>query len=523
MSLILDNLPALLIAVPLLGAFLIPIIGRFLPKIRDAWIILVSFLSSMAAVLTAFTVYTKGTLVYVFGAAAGSGAAPIDSGGIPFRIIFTIDGFGAFMLLSAAIVSFAVVLYLVASQKERSGKSEFYALYLLLTAGIFGMVSTGDLFNLFVFLEINTLSGAALVSYHRKGGIAVEGALKYLIVNTVGGLMVLFSVGLLYAQYNSLNMAYIASQMTLTTLNIVALVLFITALAMKAGAVPFHFATPDAYSVAPSGITALMVVASQAGLYGLFRILFTVYGGVINTVTVGWVIIVIGILSMVIGVTMALPQKDIKRLLAYHAVSQTGYMLLGVGVALAVLGDPAATAAFGQTAMEGGLFHIINHALYKGLLFLAVGAVIYRTGVWSLNKLGGLGHNMKWTMVFFLIGALAIAGIPPFNGFASKLMIYESVFAFNPALSIIAMVVSILTLASFMKVFHSVFMGPKLPEFENVKEVPKLMIAGMVILTIFVIGFGLMPDLVVDSIVTPAANALLNQGSYITAVLGGFL
>ncbi len=523
MSLILDNLPALLIAVPLLGAFLIPIIGRFLPKIRDAWIILVSFLSSMAAVLTAFTVYTKGTLVYVFGAAAGSGAAPIDSGGIPFRIIFTIDGFGAFMLLSAAIVSFAVVLYLVASQKERSGKSEFYALYLLLTAGIFGMVSTGDLFNFFVFLEINTLSGAALVSYHRKGGIAVEGALKYLIVNTVGGLMVLFSVGLLYAQYNSLNMAYIASQMTLTTLNIVALVLFITALAMKAGAVPFHFATPDAYSVAPSGITALMVVASQAGLYGLFRILFTVYGGVINTVTVGWVIIVIGILSMVIGVTMALPQKDIKRLLAYHAVSQTGYMLLGVGVAFAVLGDPAATAAFGQTAMEGGLFHIINHALYKGLLFLAVGAVIYRTGVWSLNKLGGLGHNMKWTMVFFLIGALAIAGIPPFNGFASKLMIYESVFAFNPALSIIAMVVSILTLASFMKVFHSVFMGPKLPEFENVKEVPKLMIAGMVILTIFVIGFGLMPDLVVDSIVTPAANALLNQGSYITAVLGGFL
>ena len=521
MNIILDNLPALLIAVPLLGAFLVPVIGRFLPKIRDAWIILVSFLASLAAVTTAAAVFLKGTLVYVFGAAAVSSAA--DSGGIPFRIIFTIDGFGAFMLLSAAIVSFAVVLYLVASQKERSGKSEFYALYLLLTAGIFGMVSTGDLFNFFVFLEINTLAGAALVSYHRKGGIAVEGALKYLIVNTVGGLMVLFSIGLLYAQYNSLNMAFLASQMTWTTLNIVALVLFITALGMKAGAVPFHFATPDAYSVAPSGITAVMVVASQAGLYGLFRVLFTLYGGSINTVTIGWVIIILGILSMVIGVTMALPQKDIKRLLAYHAVSQTGYMLLGVGVALAVLGDPAATAAFGQTAMEGGLFHIINHALYKGLLFLAVGAVIYRTGVWSLNKLGGLGHNMKWTMVFFLIGALAIAGIPPFNGFASKLMIYESVFAFNPALSIIAMVVSILTLASFMKVFHSVFMGPRLPEYENVKEVPKLMIAGMIILTIFVIGFGLVPDLVVDSIVSPAAAALLNQGSYITAVLGGGL
>ncbi len=523
MSLLLDNMPALLIAAPLFGAFLIPIFGRFLPKIRDPWVILVSFLASLVAVINVATVFTKGTVVYVFGAAAGSSSASIDSGGLPFRIIFTIDGFGAFMLLSAAIVSFAVILYLVSSQKERSGKSEFYALYLLLTAGIFGMVSTGDMFNFFVFLEINSLAAAALVSYHRNGGIAVEGALKYLIVNTVGGLMVLLSIGLLYAQYDSLNMAVIASQMTWTTLNIVALVLFIAALAMKAGTVPFHYATPDAYSVAPSGITALMVVASQAGLYGLFRILFTVYGGALNTVTVGWVIIILGILSMVIGVTMALPQKDVKRLLAYHAVSQTGYMLLGVGVALAVLGDPIALSAYGQTAMEGGLFHIINHALYKGLLFLAVGAVIYRTGVWNLNKLGGLGHNMKWTMIFFLIGALAIAGIPPFNGFASKLMIYESVFAFNPILSVIAMIVSILTLASFMKVFHSVFMGPKLPEFENVKEVPKLMIAGMVILTIFVIGFGLVPDLVVDSIVTPAADALLNQGSYIAAVLGGVL
>ncbi|MDO5844398.1 MAG: proton-conducting transporter membrane subunit, partial [Methanocorpusculum sp.] len=441
----------------------------------------------------------------------------------PVRIIFQIDAFGAFMLLSASIVSFAVVLYLIASQKERSGKPAFYAIYLLLTAGIFGMVSTGDLFNFFVFLEINSLSASALVSYHRRGGFAAEGAFKYCVMNTIGGMMVLFAIGLLYAQYNSLNMAVIAANISLTTLNVLALVLFLTALCLKAGAVPFHFATPDAYSVAPSGITALMVVASQAGLYGLFRILFTVYGGVFNAAVIGWIIIVIGILSMVIGVTMAIPQKDVKRLLSYHAVSQTGYMLLGVGVALAVLGDPASMEAFGQTSMEGGLFHIFNHALYKGLLFLAVGAVIYRTGVWSLNKMGGLGHSMKLTSVFFLIGALAIAGIPPFNGFASKLMIYESTFAFSPILSIIAMVVSILTLASFMKVFHSIFMGPKQPEFDKVREVPKPMIIAMIILTIFVIGFGIFPDIVVDNIISPAATALLDKGAYIMSVFGGGL
>lgn len=520
MSMIIDNLPALLIAIPLLGAFLTPVIGRFIPKLRTFWVLLVSLISSIIGVVISVLVFINGTMIYVFGLSAQS--SPVaESLGIPVRIIFSIDAFGAFMLLSASIVSFSVILYLTASQKARSGKDAFYALFLLLTTGIFGMVSTGDLFNFFVFLEINSISAAALVSYHRKGGIAAEGALKYLVVNSIGGMMVLLAVGLLYAQYNSLNMAVIASQITPTMMNIIALVLFIAALAMKAGAVPFHFATPDSYSAAPSGISALMVVASQAGLYGLFRICFTVYGNIFDTLVIGWILIVLGLLSMVIGVTMAIPQKDVKRLLSYHAVSQTGYMLLGVGVALAVLGDPAATAAYGKAAMSGGLFHMFNHAMYKGLLFLTVGAVILRTGVWDLNKMGGLGHSMKFTSIFFLIGAFAIAGLPPFNGFASKLIIYESTFAFSPVISVIAIVVSILTLASFMKVFHSLFMGPKLPEYENAKEAPKLMLAGMSILTIFVIAFGLFPDLAVNYIIEPASSALLDKFSYISAIIGG--
>ncbi|MDR3102094.1 MAG: NADH:ubiquinone oxidoreductase [Methanocalculaceae archaeon] len=515
------SLPALLITVPLFGAFLTPVCGRFLPNARDAWVILTSIVSSAIAVLLAVQVYAKGTIVYVFGAAPGLGTIPADSGGMPIRILFHIDGFGVFMLISAAIVSFAGILYLTVSQSRRSSRSEFYALYLLLVAGIFGMVSTDDLFNFFVFLEINSLAASALTAYHRNGGLAIEGALKYLIINTVGGLMILFAIGLLYAKYNSLNMAVIASQLSLTTLNLLALILLIAGLATKAGVVPFHFATPDAYSVAPSGVTTLMIVASQAGLYGLFRIIFSVYGSMFTPAAVGWIVIILGVLSMFIGVTMAIPQKDIKRLLSYHAVSQTGYMLLGVGTALAIFDDTTLINTFGRMAMEGGLFHIINHALYKGLLFLAVGAVIYRTGVWNLNQMGGLGHKMKWTMIFFLIGTLAIAGIPPFNGFASKLMIYESTFAFNPAIAVIAMVVSILTLASFMKVFHSVFMGPELPEYANVREVPKRMLAGMAILAVFVIAFGFVPDLTVNILIAPAADALLHQEQYILCVLGG--
>lgn len=518
---IIENLPALLLAVPMLGAFVTPLAGRISDRCRSTWIIIISLLTLCIAALLTNEVLSSGTVVYTFGAQSPAATVPADSGGFPFRIIFTVDAMSVFMVISAAIVSFAVTLFAIVSQSKMSGKDSFYALMLLMEVGILGMVCTGDIFNFFVFLEINSLSGAALVASRVDKGYAVEAGFKYAVLSTLGGLLVLFSIGLFYGQYDALNIAVIAQNMQFTVLDKVALVLLLVALAMKSGAVPMHFWTPDAYSMAPAASTAFLVVASQACLYGVFRVVFTLYNVTLNYATIGWIIIILGVLSMFIGVTMAIPQKDVKRLMAYHAVSQTGYMLLGVGVGLAVLGDAAMMHAYGMTAMEGGIFHIINHAMYKGLLFLTAGAIFFRAGTRNLNKLGGLGHEMKWTMVFFIIGALAIAGIPPFNGYASKVMIYESVFMFSPILAVIAMVVSILTLASFVKVFHSIFMGPKLPQYENVREVPKYMIAGMGILAFMVILFGIFPQQVVDILIAPTANALVDQGSYISAVLGG--
>jgi multicomponent Na+:H+ antiporter subunit D len=520
-EIILQNLPALLLAVPMLGAFATPLIGRAGANVRNLWTVAVMLATLAIAVVLTAQVLSTGTVVYTFGAETAGLTVPADSGGIPFRIIFTVDAMGAFMALAASIVGLGVMLYSLSSMAKNTGQSGYYALLLLLVVGILGMVCTGDMFNFFVFLEINSLAGAALVAYRVDKGVAVEGGLKYAVLSTLGGLLVLFAIALLYGQYDALNIAVIASRMTFSPLDQVALVMLLVALAMKAGAVPMHFWTPDAYSMAPSAITALLVVASQASLYGVFRVVFTLYGITLDYVTIGWIIIILGVLSMFVGVTMALPQKDVKRLMAYHAVSQTGYMLLGVGVGLAVLGNQQLLDTYGVIAMEGGIFHIINHAMYKGLLFLTAGAIFYRTGTRNLNKLGGLGHSMKWTMVFFIIGALAIAGIPPFNGFASKLMIYESVFLFNPLLAIIAMVVSILTLASFVKVFHSIFMGPRLPEYAEVGEVPAPMLIGMGLLSLLVILFGIFPQEVVDILIAPAADALINQGGYIASVLGG--
>lgn len=535
MDSLIRHLPALMVAVPLFAAFTLPLVGRAGNTARNAWVFLGAVLTALTGLSLACRVFSGGTLLYVFGAAAPHAAIPMDSGGIPIRIIFQIDALGALMVVIASISSLAITLYSLSAEARQSGKDGFYSMLFLLVAGILGMVSTGDLFNFFVFLEISSLAGAALVAYRIDKGEAVEGGLKYALLSTVGALSVLMAIGILFAQYNALNLATVASrlqehalalskvhsQLRCGPLDMVALVLLAVPLAMKCGAVPMHFWTPDTYTTAPSSITALLVVSSQASLYGLFRILFTLYGPLLNWATFGWFLIVLGVLSAFVGVTMAIPQKDVKRLMAYHSVSQTGYMLLGAGVGLAVLGKLDVLDAYGKTAIAGALFHMFNNALYKGLLFLTAGAVFYRTGTRNLNQLGGLGHSMPWTMGFFMVGALAIAGIPPFNGFASKLLIYESVFRFSPFLAILAMVVSILTLASFVKVFHSMFMGPPRAEFAAVCEVPRPMLLGMGLLALVVVATGLLPQAFVDRMISPAVEALVDRAGYIAAILGG--
>ena len=217
---------------------------------------------------------------------------------------------------------------------------------------------------------------------------------------------------------------------------------------------------------------------------------------------------------------MALIQTDFKRLIAYGAVAEIGYMFLGIGAGLSVLHNTDLYAA-GLNAMKGGIFHIMNDALDVGLLFLVAGAIYYATRELSLDRLGGLARNMKYTTIFFVIGLLAIAGMPPMNGFASKLLIYESTFQINPILAIIAILCSILLLAIFIKVFHSVFLGPKQPLLKNAKEVPRSMLFAMGIIACIILIFGLFPQIIINNIVQPAADALINNAQYLSAILGG--
>ncbi|MCK5772650.1 MAG: NADH:ubiquinone oxidoreductase [Thermoplasmata archaeon] len=516
---LIEQAPAMVVAIPLLFAFATPLLFKFSAKFGKFWALLGVFATTVLMYVLAWDVLSEGGDVvntYIFGAENTQLPLPGDN---VVRISFAVDGMSAFMGLIMVTVSLAAIIYSISFVKKYTGNAKFFALMLLVLAANIGMVFTGDLFNLFVWFEVSSIALCGLTVFRSERGEAFEGAAKYLIYSTIAGLILLFSVGLLYGQYGHLNIKFLSEAIggnaELLMVDKVALGLMMTVFALKAGAVPMHMATPDAYSEAPAPVTAIFVTASQAGLYAMFRMVFTLYGSNIHLTidllhAAGWIVIILGVVSMFVGVTMALVQKDIKRLMAYHAISQTGYMLLGVGVGMAVYAT-GGFDEFGRTAMTGGIFHIFNHAMYKGLLFLTAGAIIYKAGTRDLNKMGGLGRDMKLTALFFIIGALAISGIPPMNGFASKFLIYESVFKFNPIIGAIAMLVSLLTLASFVKVFYSAFMGPRMKEMAR-GEVPAPMLMGMAVLAGIILVFSMAPSLVVRSLVDPAVNALTGDG-----------
>ncbi|WGI16712.1 proton-conducting transporter membrane subunit [Methanonatronarchaeum sp. AMET-Sl] len=519
-----DYAPILAIMVPLLAGFATPLIARLGETAKKVWTI-AGLAIALTLVLVVFArVIDVGIMTYATGAAVPTELIP---GGMeqPIRVVLEVDGMGAFAALGITLTTFLASIFSWRYFDETGmGTTGFYTLLLLLGAAGIAFAFTGDLFNLFVFIELSSITAIGLIAFYSYRGRPNEAAFKFLLLSAVGALMFLIAVGFLYGQYNALSIGVVADRMMETglgTIDKLALALMVGSLAMKAGAVPLHMWVPDTYGEAPAHISMVLVTLSQLSLYALFRISFSLYGVNLDGATLGWIIVILGLLTMFIGVMLAIIQKTIKRLMAYHAISQTGYMLLGVGVGLVALmsGEIGEMPVYGYHAMEGGIFHIINHAIYKGLLFLTAGAIIYKTNVRSLNDLGSLAREMPFTSIAFIIGAAAIAGLPPFNGFASKILIYESVYALNPFLTAVAMLVSVITLASFVKVFQSTFLGPEKSRYKGVGEVPTSMKTAMFVLAALTVLFGLFPDLVVDTIVAPAVEALIDQTGYIGGIL----
>ncbi|MCX6799077.1 MAG: proton-conducting transporter membrane subunit, partial [Candidatus Diapherotrites archaeon] len=271
-----QHAPALAIALPLLGAFATPLVSKLGGKARDAWVLLILVLTGAIVALLAGDVLSTGApRAYAVGATLPS---ITTQGGLPIRIIIEADAMSVFMAITAMTIALLAFIYSLRFLQKHKGLDKFYTLFLLMTAGMLGMMLTGDIFSLFVFFEMLSISSAGLIAFYLNRGEPAEAAFKYMVVSAIAGLFILFAAGILYSQYNILNMAGLASAMSFSQLDKIALVLLVAALALKCGAVPMHMWAIDAYGEAPAAISAFLVVASQTSLYALFRVCFSLFG-----------------------------------------------------------------------------------------------------------------------------------------------------------------------------------------------------------------------------------------------------
>ena len=441
----------------------------------------------------------------------------VPAGGYAIGIALEVDALSLFFGLLIAVAVFVSCVYSFSYMSHDDNVREYYTLFLMLAGGVMGLVLSGDLFNMFIMVEILTFAAVALTAFRNTAAGALEAAFKYLVVGCMGSTCILVGTVMLYAQAHTQNFAQLSALIAgdMNTATKVAFALLFIGFSTKAFIVPFHPLAADAHGAAPASISVLISgVLTKSGLYGIIRLTYFLFQSM-GLGSMQFLLVFVGSLSMFICVTMALAQHDFKRLLAFHSISQIGYVLTAAGLCTAM-------------GISAGLYHAMNHTIFKGLLFLAAGAVLHQTGTTDLGRLGGLSKRMPHTTVLFLIGAFSISGIPPFNGFASKWMIYQATYmkAVESGnigfllVTIIALVTSVLTLASFVKVSQSVFFGRLPAEFENVKEVPFGMRFAMGIFALLCVVTGLFPNLVTNYLTKPAAAAVFSVGNYIDSMMG---
>ena len=508
-----NNLPIIAIMTPFILAFVLGLFKDKYIKVKRALAVIATAVSFLCVILLIKPILINGEIIVSW---MGNWS---PMGGKAFGIGLQIDSLGMFLALIITGASLLSVIYSLKYMSHDNGLEKYYVLFLLLTSSMIGFVFTGDLFNMYVMLEIMTFAAIALTAFRNYKDKSVEAAFKYIVTGSLGSSLILLGTCLIYSETKTLNLAEIAvvikAMESMTPTLIVAFSLMMVGYAVKAFMVPCHTWPTDAHMAAPSSISMILSgVMSKTGIYAIIRLVFMIFGLASNK-PVGYLILVWGVITMVIGVSMALLQHDFKRLLAFHSVSQIGYIITALGIAIIETGEVSVLA------MTGGTYHMINHAIFKGLLFLTAGAILYTTGTTDLESVSGLGKRMPFTMAMFLFGAAGISGIPPFNGFASKWMIYEAGFTGSLGIvSIIAVVVSALTLASFIKVGHSVFFGPINKEHKNIEDVPTSMKIPMGVLALGIVIFGLFPKVIVNKILIPVIKSVYDLTGYVSSALG---
>ena len=396
------NLPALQVVLPLLGAVVCALLKRGSWAWGVALVVCLTLPFVAAGMLV--QVLDGGVISYALG-----GWAP------PIGIEYRVDTVNAFLLLLVSVIGAVIMPYAkesVEAEIAPGRRSLFYAVYLLCLCGLLGIAITGDAFNAFVFMEISSLATYALIAMGRDRR-ALLAAYQYLIMGTIGATFYVIGVGFLYSMTGSLNLADIAGRIgeIENSRAVLAALAFLTVgISLKLALFPLHVWLPNAYAYAPSMATSfLAATATKVAVYLLLRYYFSVFGVavVFDDLPVTEILLVLSLAAMFGASIVAVFQDNVKRMLAYSSVAQIGYITLGIALA-------------NRTGLTGGIVHLFNHALMKGALFMALGAVFFRIGSVRLDDLGGLGQKMPITMGALALGGLSIIGTPGTVGFVSK-------------------------------------------------------------------------------------------------------
>jgi multicomponent Na+:H+ antiporter subunit D len=491
-DIIIKNLPILVVLTPLMMSLIVVLISNnFLSWLLTLFTTLITFIFSLL-------LYQEVFLHTAISYALGNWVPPLG-------IEYLIDKVSIIPIIIIALISFLATFFasnIMPAEINNSSISKVYSLWLLAIAGLIGLVTTGDAFNLFVFLEISSLASVALVAMGgQKDKQALVAAYNYLILGAIGATFYVIGVGLLYGITGTLNLADLSNRIAEISDNkalIAGFGFMVIGIMLKAAVFPLHIWLPRAYAYAPSAVSVLLAAtATKASLYILARILFSVFDISDNlvTYTLQYIILPLSILAMFAGTIMAIYEKDIKRLLAHSSIAQIGYITLAFAI-----GTKASVAA--------GFIHLFNHALIKGALFMAITSMgFYINKRITINNLSGLGRAMPITFVCFVICSLSLAGIPLTAGFISKLYIIKaSISADGIWIAFLILASSALSVVYLWKMIEALWFHES-PKEPNIKEKPEIYIA-LLMITFLNIYFGLDASMVVNSSFE-AANQLL--------------
>jgi len=399
---ILEHLPILQVAIPLIAAPICFLLRK--PALCRGWSLFVAGLAFIVAMRLLFQVRASGVISYRIG-----------DWPEPWGIQYVVDPVDAIVVVIVSAVGIAVLAFGRASVEKEiptDGHCLFYTMYLLSLCGLLGMAITGDLFNLFVFLEISALSSYVLISLSRDRR-ALTASYNYLVMGTIGATFYVIGVGLLYQTTGTLNMidlATLAPAIAESRTTLTALAFLTVGLCLKAAVFPLHAWMPNAYAHAPSVVACfLSATATKVSVYVLIRLFFTVFGAVEDTALrfAEDALTVMAIAGIFIGSMRAIYQKDLKRALAFSSVAQIGYMILGVGFA-------------SVAGIQASMIHLFNHALMKCALFMALGCVVFSIGSARVEDIAGIAKRMPITMAAFVVAGLSLIGVPGTVGFVSK-------------------------------------------------------------------------------------------------------